>query len=294
MPSTRLADLPAWPLPFDPRAELDWGNPVYSRRLLREHLDQAHDGASRRVPIIERHIGRLRTLLPSPPALVLDAACGPGLYAVRLARLGYDVVGIDVGEPVLRHARRLARDAAGAAAASPTGHGSAAFLRADLRGTGLDDPRLRRPFDACLLIYYVLESFPRTAQVQVMRRLRDRLRPHGRLFLELRTRPADHPPGRMSHWEEVSASILADEPHLLLSDTTWDARRLVYVLREVAVLHGGDVAVQQTTGVMSTLDQVRSMVRRAGLRLIAVYDGWTRHRATGLSTDLLVVAERPA
>ena len=46
---------------------------------------------------------------------VLDAACGPGLYAVRLARMGWDVVGVDTGEPVLRHARVLAREAGVAA-----------------------------------------------------------------------------------------------------------------------------------------------------------------------------------
>jgi SAM-dependent methyltransferase len=286
VPPTRLIELPAWPEPFDPRAELDWGDPLYSRRLLREHLDQEHDGASRRLAIVDRHVGRLRTLLPAPPARILDAACGPGLYAVRLAALGYDVTGIDVGEPVLRHARRLARDAVS------RGGGSTTFLRADLR-SALDAPRLSEPFDACLLVYYVLEAFPRRQQVPVLRRLRERLRPGGRLVIELRTRPAEHPPGRLSHWEEVSASILSDEPHLLLSDTTWDPRRLVYILREVAVLPDGEVAVQQTTGMMSTLAQVRGLVDRAGLRLVAVYDGWSRHRATGLSDELLVVAERP-
>src|SRR5258708_7764858 len=99
--STRMPGFAGPPRPFDPAAELDWGDPVFSRRLLREHLDQDHDSASRRIVEVDRHVARLRRLLPEAPAEVLDAACGPGLYAVRLARLGHHVTGVDVGPAVL-------------------------------------------------------------------------------------------------------------------------------------------------------------------------------------------------
>src|SRR5260370_8117797 len=97
----RPGALPDWPIPFDQRFELDWGDPAVSRRVLREHLDQSHDGASRRVHVVERHIRRLLRFMPAAPADVLDAGCGPGLYAVRLARLGYQVTAVAVGDAVL-------------------------------------------------------------------------------------------------------------------------------------------------------------------------------------------------
>src|SRR5581483_9987311 len=162
----RPTALPDWPIPFDRRFELDWSDPEVSRRVLREHLDQSHDGASRRLHVVERHIRRLLRLLPAAPADVLDAACGPGLYAVRLARLGYTVTGIDVGDPVLRHARSLARDA--------RLQGRATFRKHDLRS--LDETE---SYDAVLLIYYVLEAFRRSQQPQVLRRLAAALRPGG-------------------------------------------------------------------------------------------------------------------
>lgn len=43
--------------------------------------------------------------LLAPPARVLDAGCGTGRVAVRLAELGYDVVGVDVDESMLAVAR---------------------------------------------------------------------------------------------------------------------------------------------------------------------------------------------
>jgi len=276
MPPLRPGALPDWPIPFDSRYELDWGDPAVSRRVLREHLDQSHDGASRRLHVVERHIRRLLRLLPAAPADVLDAACGPGLYAVRLARRGFTVTGVDVGDAVLRHARSLARDAG-----VPV-----AFRRADLRT--LDD---REQYDAVLLIYFILEGFRRSQQPVVLRHLARALRPGGRLIAELRVRP-DQPPGRLSAWEYVPFSILGDRRHLLLTDATYDDDAHTYVLREIAVLDDG-VRVQQTTGAFTPLADVEALFRRAGLQVRAVYDGWTRYRATGLSQSLLVVAEKP-
>lgn len=48
-------------------------------------------------------------LLP-PPARVLDAGCGTGRVAVRLAELGYDVVGVDVDASMIDVARAVAPD----------------------------------------------------------------------------------------------------------------------------------------------------------------------------------------
>jgi SAM-dependent methyltransferase len=48
--------------------------------------------------------------LVAPGARVLDAGCGTGRVAVRLAELGHDLVGVDVDESMLAVARRTAPD----------------------------------------------------------------------------------------------------------------------------------------------------------------------------------------
>lgn len=45
------------------------------------------------------------TTLVAPPARVLDAGCGTGRVAIRLAALGYAVVGVDVDAAMLMEAR---------------------------------------------------------------------------------------------------------------------------------------------------------------------------------------------
>lgn len=44
-----------------------------------------------------------------PPAKILDAGCGSGDMAAKLIERGYDVWGVDLAEPMIRHARILCR-----------------------------------------------------------------------------------------------------------------------------------------------------------------------------------------
>ncbi len=275
----RPSTLQPWPVAFDPRYELDWGQREYGARLLSEHLDQSHDGASRRTRLIDAHVRRLQQVLPGPPARVLDAACGPGLYAVRLARAGYDVTGVDVNVAALRHARTSARSARLA--------GRTRFVRADLRELG----SALSGFDAALLIYHVLEAFPRAEQVKVLRRLRRALRPGGLLIVEMRLRP-DQLPGRLEWWEVASRSLLADRRHLLLGDSTYDRRSNTYVMREVAVFDDGRVAVQHTSAWLCPFDSIPRLFARGGLTVERICDGWTGMLATQLSETCVVVARR--
>jgi SAM-dependent methyltransferase len=266
-------------VPFDPGAELDWGRPEYARRLLREHLDQSHDGASRRQTVIAVQMRRLRRLLPRAPARILDAGCGPGLYAVPLAMLGHDVTGVDVSAAAIRHARGLAREA----------HllGRTRFVQGDLRNVPLPEAG----FDAALLVYFVLEAFSRAEQPRVLERVAGSLAPTGILIAEMRLHP-DQPPGRIDWWDIVPNSLLSDRRHLLLGDAVYDQRRHTYVLREVAVFDDGSVAARQTSGWLCPFASIPRLFARAGLADVSMFDGWSSAPAHPLSESIVVVARR--
>lgn len=58
-----------------------------------------------RQELVRRQLARH---LPAAPGRVLDAGCGQGTQAVALARLGHDVVGLDLSDQLLDEARRAA------------------------------------------------------------------------------------------------------------------------------------------------------------------------------------------
>ena len=68
------------PVPWDEGDNIPWHDPDFSRRMLREHLSQAHDAASRRTETIDQHVAWIhQTLLRDRPTRILDLGCGPGL-----------------------------------------------------------------------------------------------------------------------------------------------------------------------------------------------------------------------
>ncbi len=97
------------PTPWSEGDNIPWNDPAFSMRMLREHLSQEHDAASRRTEKIETHIAWIhREWLPKRPSRILDLACGPGLYTSRLARLGHACIGIDYSPASIAYAEETA------------------------------------------------------------------------------------------------------------------------------------------------------------------------------------------
>ena len=83
-----------------------WDDPHISAQMLAHHLDPATAAASRPHAFIDASVDWLRSVLGlGPGSRVLDLGCGPGLYAVRLARRGVRVLGVDASARSLAHAR---------------------------------------------------------------------------------------------------------------------------------------------------------------------------------------------
>ena len=92
----RIYDRPQPPVPWRHGGNLPWDDPAFSERMLREHLDQSHGAASRRLPEIRGHIPVMRDWLGlTAGTRLLDVTCGPGLYAAEIASRGVWVTGID-------------------------------------------------------------------------------------------------------------------------------------------------------------------------------------------------------
>ena len=166
----RIYDRPQPPVPWRHGGNLPWDDPAFSERMLKEHLDQSHGAASRRLPEIRGQVQVMVDWLGlAPAARLLDVTCGPGLYAAEFPRLGVSVTGVDFGPASLRYAGELCRE-----------------LRASSsRATSARWISPARDFDAAIYIYGQFTVLKPAESSDVLKRIRAALRPGGRLLLEI-------------------------------------------------------------------------------------------------------------
>lgn len=89
-----------------------WDDEYISKQMLKAHLDPEFEGASRKHCFIEKSsVWIQETVSPLEYPQLLDVGCGPGLYAQRFARAGYQVTGVDFSRSSVAYARQTAQTA---------------------------------------------------------------------------------------------------------------------------------------------------------------------------------------
>jgi len=130
-------------------------------------------------------------------ARILDLGCGTGRHAVELAARGYDVVGVDLSEAMLDHARRR----------TYKGNGTLEFAQGDIR--------THRPsvaFDAVLMNFNVLGYMHGNDDfIAALKTARAHLRPGGLFIADFWFGPA----------------VVADPPRERLREITAGGSRLL-------------------------------------------------------------------
>ncbi len=191
--------------------KIPWNDPDFSRRMLQEHLSQAHDAASRRFATIDRHVQWIhQQVLGAQRTKILDLACGPGLYASRLTALGHEVQGIDFSPASIEYAREQA------AGNSPR------YVQADVReadyGSG---------FGLAMLIFGEFNVFRREDAALILRKAHAALDEGGQILLEPHTFDIVREMGQEGpFWYSAASGLFSERPHLYLSENFWneDAR----------------------------------------------------------------------
>lgn len=201
------------PVPWGEADNIPWNEPAFSERMLAEHLSQDHDAASRRFEIIDDHVRWIhQTLLKERPQKLLDLACGPGLYASRLGRLGHTVTGIDFSPASIRYARQEVARAGLSLACT--------FIEADLRKL-----EYGVSYDFAMLIFGEFNTFKPVDATLILERTYHALRPGGILLLEPQNFTSIHRALLSpSVWRTYRTGLFSNRPYLYLQEDFWDDR----------------------------------------------------------------------
>ena len=231
---------------------IPWNEPGFSERMLKEHLSQDHDAASRRTATILGHTDWIYAqLLAGRPARVLDLGCGPGLYASQLARKGCTIKGIDFSPASIRYARETAlREEL-----------SCQYTEDDLRnadfGTG---------FDLVMLIYGEFNVFQPGDAVLILRKAYAALAEGGTLLIEPSPLESIERIGHSApSWYTSAAGLFSDQPHLILQESAWDEKAHTATNRYYIIAAGsGEVTRHAASYQGYTKDELKEILSDCG------------------------------
>jgi SAM-dependent methyltransferase len=117
----------------------------------------------------EREAAFVARWLPLPAYIaVLDLCCGPGRHARALAERGYHVTGVDANAAALAAARHVSDD-------------TITYIQHDMRRL----EALPGTFDAIICLWQSFGYFDAATNADILRQISNKLRPGGRLVLDI-------------------------------------------------------------------------------------------------------------
>jgi SAM-dependent methyltransferase len=263
--------------PWAEGEKIPWNDPEFSKRMLKEHLSQQHDAASRRTVTIRKHVQWIhKRLLDGKPAKILDLGCGPGLYTSRLAKLGHTCTGIDFSPASIAYAREQSPD-------------NCTYHLHDIRTANYGED-----YDLVMLIFGEFDVF-RTEDAQtILQKSYDALKLGGRLLLEVSTIEAvDQRGNQPSVWYAAQSGLFYPTPHICLMESFWDEERAIATERFMII---DAISAQVTRYAYSTQayteEQYQTMLGAVGFHDVSFYPSLTGEAPTRPDEMFVVTAQK--
>ena len=259
----RIYRRPDRPTAWIQGGNLPWNDPDFSRRMLREHLDESHGAASRQtaerdlqIEWLWDHLGLKRG------ARVLDITCGPGLYAVELAARGCQVTGIDFSPASIAYARELA--------AKQGVQNACTFMERDVRTMDFAEAE----YDAALFLYGQLAVFPAGEALLLLERTARALRPGGRLVVELFNQD-NIDKSSDTWWYTDDTGLWGDAPFLHLGERFWIAEEEMTIKRfSILYLDTGEQDEVILCDQSYSVERMSAMIGESGFVVVQVFPAW--------------------
>jgi SAM-dependent methyltransferase len=282
-----LSDITKQQHPPEPWAEGDnipWNDPGFSERMLKEHLSQNHDRASRRFETIDRHVGWIHEeVLQAKAAKILELTCGPGLYTSRLARLGHQCVGIDYAPAAIEYAKKAA-----------SSHDSSCVYR-------MEDVRQAHyggPYGLVMMINGQFNVFRRQEARAILDKGYAALVSGGAILLEPQRCETVENAGRAGRsWYscDQGGGLFSARPHICIQESFWHPEAQSTTERFFIIdTETGDVTRHAMTTEAMTEEQFRGILAEAGFEDIQFFRSLAGNEVNdeSQSVNLTIVARK--
>ena len=256
MKLTDLIQRQAIPAPWVEGEKIPWNDPDFSERMLKEHLSQEHDAASRRFAVIDQHVDWIHhAVLADKGTKILDLGCGPGFYASRLAAKGHTCVGIDFSPASVAYAKEHCEGL-------PITYHYGDIRKADY-GSG---------YGLVMFIYGEFNVFRVEEIKAILRKAHAALQPGGKLVLEPHTFEAIKIIGcEPSVWSSSEGGLFSTKPHLYLQENFWLEDSRTAIMRYFIIDAGtGEVTAHSQTMQAYTNEEYVALLQECGFGEIEI------------------------
>lgn len=249
------------PEPYSEGEKIPWDDPEFSARMLKYHLSQDHDAASRRFSIIDKHVAFMDKVIGGPTS-ILDLGCGPGFYTSRFTSFGYWCRGIDFGPASIEYARAQAKEAGQ----------EIDYVLADIR-----DAEFGVGYGAVILVYGEFNVFRREEILGILKKAHAALDEDGVMIVEPHTFKAIKSFGEApSSWYSGEDVLFSDKPHFVLTESFWYPEGGVTVNRYIVVdAASGESSIHADVMVAYTDEEYEALFREAGFGDVKFYKSLT-------------------
>ncbi len=255
-----------------------WEDPHIAKGMLESHLEADADGASRPHAFIDASVKWMAQMFPkeSHPK-VMDFGCGPGLYTLRLAKMGYSVSGIDVSKNSIAYAQNEAQK-----------EGLSIHYQV---GNYLTFCELEA-FDLALLIYCDYGVLSDQDRLKLLKNIHKGLRPGGKLIFDVFTPEKYKDTKRSNEWSLYEAGdFFKPTPHLLLT-AHWVYEDHLHLDQYLLLSPSDHVDVIRVWDKCFTEKSLTQEVLRAGFKPISVHADVAGGRKHEDSKTLCMVLEK--
>lgn len=261
------------PALYEKTEVLFWDDEHISGQMLKAHLDPDFEGASRKKDFIDQSAAWIGEIAPPREHnRLLDIGCGPGLYAERFEKMGYQVTGVDFSRRSIDYA-----------VASAARQGKAITYHC------LDylKMNLEKKFDLVTMIYCDYGALSDEDRRTVLANVRRHLRPGGKFLFDVFSAVHLENFSECQTWEiNENGGFWRKTGYIALN------RKLRYkervTLEQITIIDGGDPVNYYLWNTHFTAELLAREAEEAGFRVLDFY-GDVKGTPYGSATDTLAV-----
>lgn len=266
------------PKPFEPGNLTLWDNDDIGHNILAIHLNPDLNSGTRLLGTVDKSVAWIEQIAPcNKYRSLLDIGCGPGIYAERFYRAGYNVTGIDISPYQIEYANNRCNKL----------NYTINYICKDIF-----EEKLIQKYDLITMIYSVYSFYPRKQRISLLEKMYAQLSAGGKLILDVFTSEHYRERNDSSDWKYFEyGGLWSKEPYLELNSFTHYYDEMLVLIR-AAALKNEQEKVWNSWIQCFTVNTLLEELKSSGFVDIAVYGDITGKTYTEDSETICVVAKK--